>query len=1498
MEMAGIGEDELHGGRQPPKERNGPHYLAKFILRGSAVLHSVYGHLRSPSSHDIVFGKETSIELVVIGEDGIIRSICEQPVFGIIKDLAVLRWNEGFREGTPQTQGKDLLVVLSDSGKLSFLTFSLQMHRFFAVTHIQLSKPGNLRHQLGRMLAVDSDGCYIAVSAYEDRFALFPLSVSAGNRMVDEKILYPPENEVEVGSLRDAQRTNIRGTIWSMCFISKGTSPLYKDGHNPVLAVIIHRKGAVLNDLFLFGRNQRKNSIHIISRFSDAGPLALGVSNVPHLPGFAILFRMGDLLLMDLRDPQNISCIHRINFGLSSATEEPIAAEESYRGLDVDDEGMSNVAACALLKLRDSGGNMVKGDDPMIIDCRSEKTIPSEKHVCSWSWEPCESLTSKMIFCLGTGELFIVEIHSDIEGIRINFSDCLYRGLPCKVLSWVKGGFIAGLVEMGDGMVLKLESGRIVYKSPIQNIAPVLDLSDIDCYDEEQKFFACCGMNTEGSIRVIRSGISVEKLVSTAPIYQGITGTWTLKMKESDPYHSFLVLSFVEETRVLSVGVSFTDVSDATGFQSDACTLACGLVADGLLVQIHRTGVRLCFPTTLAHPGGIPLSTPICTIWNPGNMTISLGAVSNDLIVVSTSNPCYLFVLGIKQHSAYHFEIQEVQHLTLQYEVSCISIPRYVLSHEQMYPEFNLANANEAFSHMSIEAGKVFVIGTHKPSIEIYTFVREEGFKLFAIGFISINNAPGMPTNGCIPENVRLVRVDKSYVLSGLRNGMLLRFEWPATSAVPQSQQLQCETSLDNKGLSSSATRLTSPGGGMENAENCLPVLLQLRAIRRIGITPVFLVGLHDSLDADILVLSDKPWLLHTARHCLAYTSIAFQPATHATPVCSVDCPKGIFFVSENSLHLVEMVYKRLNVQSFPVRGTPRKLLYHSDSKTLLMMRTGLNGSSGSSDICCIDPLSGSFLSTYTFGSGETAKCMQMIRVGNVWVLVVGTSLSAGRTTMPSGEAESNAKGRLIVLSLDITQSSSDNSPLSACPNISSSSQVALPLSEIVGHASERLSSNSLCSSPDDPNSDGAKLEETEPGQLRMLSQQSLSGAVLHVCPYLGRYVLASAGNTLNVFVFQNDNPHRMRKVAVSKTRFTITCLTTHFDTIVVGDCRDGILFYSFHEDLRKLQPLYSDPIQRLVADCVLMNQNTAVVSDRTGSISVLSCAHHSQGNGSPEKNLMQSCSFYMGETVMSMQKGMFSPNLPMDDLLGNCNTVEMVFESACSSIIASTLLGSVLILIPITSQEHELLEYVQSRLAVHPLTSPILGNDHREFRGRRAQEGVPIILDGDMLAQFLELTNMEQEAVLAPSSQKYFVCTNAKGRLIVLSLDITQSSSDNSPLNVCPNINSSSQVALPLSEIVGHASERLSSNSLCSSPDDPNSDGAKLEETKPGQLRMLSQQSLSGVVLHVCPYLGRYVLASADNTLNVFVFQNDNAHRMRKFAVTKTRRNDLSVDL
>lgn len=38
----------------------------------------------------------------MIDEDGNVQTVCDQPVFGIIKDLAVLPWNEKFRARRPQ----------------------------------------------------------------------------------------------------------------------------------------------------------------------------------------------------------------------------------------------------------------------------------------------------------------------------------------------------------------------------------------------------------------------------------------------------------------------------------------------------------------------------------------------------------------------------------------------------------------------------------------------------------------------------------------------------------------------------------------------------------------------------------------------------------------------------------------------------------------------------------------------------------------------------------------------------------------------------------------------------------------------------------------------------------------------------------------------------------------------------------------------------------------------------------------------------------------------------------------------------------------------------------------------------------------------------------------------------------------------------------------------------------------------------------------------------
>lgn len=95
-----------------------------------------------------------------------------------------------------------------------------------------------------------------------------------------------------------------------------------------------------------------------------------------------------------------------------------------------------------------------------------------------------------------------------------------------------------------------------------------------------------------------------------------------------------------------------------------------------------------------------------------------------------------------------------------------------------------------------------------------------------------------------------------------------------------------------------------------------------------------------------------------------------------------------------------------LDVQKYYLDGTPRKVLRHSKTGMWIVLRTELNSNTCSSDICCVDPISGSEIATYELEHGEMGKSMEFVRVGSDQVLVVGTSLSPGPATMASGEAE------------------------------------------------------------------------------------------------------------------------------------------------------------------------------------------------------------------------------------------------------------------------------------------------------------------------------------------------------------------------------------------------------------------------------------------------------------------------------------------------------------
>lgn len=131
------------------------------------------------------------------------------------------------------------------------------------------------------------------------------------------------------------------------------------------------------------------------------------------------------------------------------------------------------------------------------------------------------------------------------------------------------------------GLADEIESLDPIIDSKVLNILPNSDTPQI---------FAACGRGPRSSFRTLRHGLEVEEVVSSE--LPGIpNAVWTTRLKEDDPFDSYIILSFVNGTLVLSIGETIEEVQD-TGFLSSAPTLAVQQIGSNALLQVHPHGIR------------------------------------------------------------------------------------------------------------------------------------------------------------------------------------------------------------------------------------------------------------------------------------------------------------------------------------------------------------------------------------------------------------------------------------------------------------------------------------------------------------------------------------------------------------------------------------------------------------------------------------------------------------------------------------------------------------------------------------------------------------------------------------------------------------------------------------------------------------------------------------------------------------------------------------------
>lgn len=153
------------------------------------------------------------------------------------------------------------------------------------------------------------------------------------------------------------------------------------------------------------------------------------------------------------------------------------------------------------------------------------------------------------------------------------------------------------------------ELENLVVADEIESLDPIIDSKVMNLLpnSDTPQIFTACGRGARSTLRTLRHGLEVEESVSSE--LPGIpNAVWTTKRNEdgeppnlslnshtdtlfADPYDSYIILSFVNGTLVLSIGETIEEVQD-TGFLSSAPTLAVQQIGPDALLQVHPHGIR------------------------------------------------------------------------------------------------------------------------------------------------------------------------------------------------------------------------------------------------------------------------------------------------------------------------------------------------------------------------------------------------------------------------------------------------------------------------------------------------------------------------------------------------------------------------------------------------------------------------------------------------------------------------------------------------------------------------------------------------------------------------------------------------------------------------------------------------------------------------------------------------------------------------------------------
>lgn len=531
----------------------------------SAITSSVVGHFSGTRQQEIVVCRGgTRLELLRpdTSVSGKANSVFEQDAFGLVRSLGSFRLVGGTKE---------YLIIGSDSGRITIAELDTRANAFVIVHQETFGRSGARRIVPGQMIATDPKGRAAMIGSVEKSKLAYILN-------------------------RDAA-TNL--TI---------SSPLEAHKSHAIIHALIGLDVGFENPTFA--------ALEVDYEEADRDPSGEAVQEAEKLLSYYEL----DLGLNHV--------VRRWSSPVDSRSSSLIQVPGGYNQNTERWEGPGGVLVCSedYITYKHSVGEEHRVPIPRRLNPVEGEGESRTSTLVTAS--VCHRMKNNFFFLVQTedGDLFKVTIthqDEDIHSLNIKYFDTVPVATALNIL---RAGFLFVAPEYGSphlysfqkigddddlptysstdypafGMTETPPQQPTFTPRPLDNLLLTDDLGSLDPLIDSKvlnvtgadapQIFAACGKGAKSTFKMLQHGLEVQEAVSSD--LPGIpSAIWTTKLKSGDEFDSYIVLSFVNGTLVLSIGESIEEVSDS-GFLTTAPTLAVQQMGTEALLQVHPGGIR------------------------------------------------------------------------------------------------------------------------------------------------------------------------------------------------------------------------------------------------------------------------------------------------------------------------------------------------------------------------------------------------------------------------------------------------------------------------------------------------------------------------------------------------------------------------------------------------------------------------------------------------------------------------------------------------------------------------------------------------------------------------------------------------------------------------------------------------------------------------------------------------------------------------------------------